>query len=144
MDGILPFSVLKSKRVKYVRILEEQDINNESRNRQADFEKNLLDVTSIGLYILPEHEMFIRNYISYFYRNNLAVLFLALNIIHDNNFVNSQYYQPFVNFIQRRQLNDRGDKQDKQDVFGAKLNVELRAYTKKIQSLMSRLNMTYI
>lgn len=142
MDGILPFSVLKSKRVKYVRIIEDQDTVLESRNRQVDFEKNMSDVMSSGIYVLQEHEMFIRNYISIFYRNNLAVLFLTLNLIRDPNFANTQYYKPYIKLIQRHQLSE--DKIDKQDLFESKLSLQISAYSKKIQSLMVRLNMSYI
>lgn len=142
MDSVLPFSVLKSKRKKFVRIVEEQDTGNESRLRQADYDKNILEVTNAGLFIHNEHVHFITKYIYYFYRNNLAVLFLALNILHDPNFIHSIYYKPFIEYIQRRHLTE--DKQDKQDMFDYKLRIELHAYTKKIQTLMSREHITAI
>ena len=140
MDSILPFSVLKSKRVKQVRIINDQEIENDSKNRQADYEKNILDVVNSSLYIQPEHINFVRSYISYFYRNNLSMIFLAMNIIHDYNFVNSQYYRPFINYIQRRQTSES----DKQENFEIKFDVQLKAYIKKIQNLMLKLNLTYI
>lgn len=142
MDSVLPFSVLKSKRTKHIRIIDDQVNNNDSPYRPADYEKNIQDLIAANLYIIPEHIFFINKYMYFFYRNNLAVLLLALNILHDGNFVNTQYYRSYVEYIQRRQLGE--DKADKQEMFDYKFNVQMNAYIMKIQNLMSREHLTSV
>ena len=136
MDSVLPYSVLKSRRKKFVRIIEEQDVAVENRLRQADYDKNIEDLMKAGLTIYPEHNYFVSRYIYYFFRNNLAVLFLAINILHNPKFEQTNEYKTFVDYIQRRTLGD--DKYEKQDMFEHKLKIQLFAYTKKIQNLMIR------
>lgn len=142
MDSVLPFSVLKSKRVRHVKIIEEPEVTTTSHLRQADYDKNLIEVTGSGLYVLNEHIHFVTRYIYYFYRNNLAVLFLTLNIMHDPNFVNTQFYKPYVDYIQRRQYSE--EKQEKHELVIIKLNVQIKAYMKKVENLMRQIHITHI
>lgn len=136
----LPYSVLKSKRKPHVKIIESFDEISDSKNITVDFNKQINDIIESNLYILPEHIQFISSNINYFYRNNLAILFLTLNIMKSGEaFISSMYYQSFVSYIARKDI-----KEDKIDTFNIKLNVEIKAYKIKIERLMFNLNMKYI
>lgn len=135
--SLLPYSVLKSKRKPHTRIIESTDEIIESKNMRVDFDKQISDVIQSGLFISPEYIEFIERNISYFYRNNLAVLFLTLNIMKSGDaFISSMYYQPFIDYIARKDFKD-----EKLDTFYMKLKIEIKAYKIKIERLMIRLNL---
>lgn len=133
---LLPYSILKSKRAPYVRIIESTEENIESKIISIDFGKQIDEIIEAGLFVIQEHVHFVMSNINYFYRNNLAVIFLTLNIMRSgDSFISSIYYQPYINFIARKSTNES---------FENKLKVEIKAYRTKIEKLLLSFGMNYI
>lgn len=124
------FSILKSKKQKKIRIQELIEETFESKNINQDFERQMNEVLTAQLFIPIEDQNFVRNNVNYFYRNNFPVIFLTLNLMRDGDkFVNTSYYQAFIDYIARKQMSE-----DKKDTFMQKLGVEIRAYRTKIEN----------
>jgi hypothetical protein len=133
--SLLPYSVLNSKRLEKVKIIENKDTM-EIKTTNIDFEKQVNLIRDAGLEVDQEDLDFIYRNIGYFYRNNLAVLLVTMKIIsHGELFINSKYYQPYVNFIARKELKD-----DKLKSFNNKFNIQVNAYKTKIENLKKRIN----
>jgi hypothetical protein len=132
---MLPYSVLKSKRKPHIRIIETTDENIDSKNMIADFGKQFEDIENAKLAVEPNHAHFVLSNISYFYRNNLAIIFLTMNIMSSGeSFISSMYYPHFIDYITKNNSN-----YEKNDTFLSKLNIEIKAYRIKIERLMQRL-----
>lgn len=143
MESILPFSVLNSKRKKYVRITQETEASNNTKVRQADYQKTLNDFLEKNLYVKSDHINFISNNIDIFYRNNLTVLFLALNILHNPEFINTDEYRKYIDSIQVTKV-EGTNRHFKADLFEKRLNVQIQAYTIKIKNVMTQRGISYI
>lgn len=130
----LPYSVLRHKKTKNVRIIEATEEVVDSKNIKIDFDNQLKDITSKNLYIEPIDIKFIIDNINLFYRNNLAVLLLAMNIRrYGDQFINSQYYESYFSYIARKDIKD----EDERRAFSSKLSFEISCYSEKIQNIIN-------
>lgn len=132
-----PFSVLRAKKEKQIRIFEDNDDSNETKNVKIDFENQLTEIIQKGLHVDNKDIIFITDNINLFYRNNIAVLLLVLNIRRfGDNFITSVYYHGFVEYIARKTFKD----DEKKEAFIRKLNFQMQCYNKKIQSIIDNMS----
>lgn len=129
-----PYSVLRAKKIKNARIVEAVEEIIDSKNIKIDFDNILDDIVSKGLYVHSEDSYFVTSNMNLFYRNNLAVILLTLNIRrHGDQFLSSNYYQAYFNYIARKELKD----DEERKVFASKLDFQIRCYNEKIQNIIS-------
>ena len=133
-----PYSVLRAKKVKNLRIIESTEEIVYLKNIKTDFENQLDDIINKGLLIDSELINFVKSNINLFYRNNLAVILLTLNIKkYGNQFLSSQQYQSYFNYISRDKIKEE-DEDDKR-IFTSKLNFEIGCYNEKIQNIIDNI-----
>lgn len=131
-----PFSVLRSKKEKQIRIYEESEETNETKNVKIDFENQLTDIIEKGLLVDNKDIIFITDNMNLFYRNNIAVLLLVLNIRRfGNDFITSSYYNGYIDYIARKTFKE----EEKKDSFNRKLNFQMECYNKKIQNIIENI-----
>lgn len=129
-----PYSVIRSKNEKIVRIVEQTEEITESKNIQLDFENQIKDVIDKGLYIKPDHITFLMNNMVTFYRNNIAVLLLTMNLMEEgDNFVNTSHYKSYIEYILRKKTDE-----EKKELFNQKLSIQIKTYEKKIMTVLGR------
>lgn len=131
--SLFPYSVLRAKKIKNVRIIENTEEVVESKNIKIDFDNQLKDITSKGLFMDNEDVTFVISNMNLFYRNNLATILLALNIRrYGEKFLSSPCYQGYFNYIARDKIKDEDDMR----TFSSKLNFEIGCYNIKIQQII--------
>lgn len=129
-----PYSVLRAKKEKKIRILDTGEDITESKNIRIDFQNQLDEITKKGLLVDNEDSIFVTNNMHLFYRNNLAVILLTLNIRkHGVDYLKTDSYQQYFNYIARKQLDEEESKN-----FSSKLNFELKCYDEKIEKILSK------
>uniref|UniRef100_A0A6C0BDR7 Uncharacterized protein n=1 Tax=viral metagenome TaxID=1070528 RepID=A0A6C0BDR7_9ZZZZ len=129
----LPFSVLNSKREKPIRIQEEKFEIIESKDVSGEFERQLEDILTKGLEIVDYADVtFVKERMNNFYRNNIAVLLLTLNLRRNNSFIYTESYLKFVDYIKRGVIHEGKDSD-----FISKLNFQIQCYNEKIESILS-------
>ena len=133
-----PFSVF-SKKEKRVVILEKYSDYNEPKIILNYFESQIEELIKIQLITIDdnlEDIKFIKNNISKFYRNNLAVLFLTMNIRRSPEFVLSEKFKEYVKYISRveEKVQNKDEKiiSREEEEFLEKLKFEIGVYSKKI------------
>lgn len=127
----LPFSVLNTKKIKPLRIKEEKYENNEPKSISVDFNQQIEDIFTKGLVVLDRNDVvFIIDNMNHFYRNNIAVLFLTLNIMKDPSFIYTEDYNHYVSYIKREFIKDENN-----ELFMKKLNHQIQCYGQKIQNV---------
>jgi len=130
----LPFSVLNNKKNKEFKI-QEKKYDNSEKVTSIDFDKNLGEMVKLNLKILnPSDINFVRDNIGHFYRNNLMILFLTLNIRFRNDFISDENYNLYITEISRGVISV-----DKMAEFNEKLNKELNVYNTKIENILNNL-----
>ena len=128
----LPFSVLNTKKEKPLRIQEKRNEFSEPKSIQTDFDKQIEDVLSKGLPVIDQTDIsFIRNYMNRFYRNNVAVLLLTLNIKRDNSFLYHAGFTAYKEYISRGVISKDSDAD-----FTRKLSHEIMCYNQKIDFII--------
>lgn len=135
-----PYSVMRSRNEKIVRIVEQNDDIIETKNIQLDFENQIKDVANKGLFIKPEHITFLMNNIVKFYRNNVAVLLLTMNLMEEgDSFVNTNYYISYIDYIFRKKENDeKREDNEKKELFNQKLSIQIKIYRRKINTILGK------
>lgn len=135
-----PYSVMRSRNEKIVRIVEQNDDIVETKNIQLDFENQIKDVANKGLFIKPEHITFLMNNIVKFYRNNVAVLLLTMNLMEEgDSFVNTNYYISYIDYIFRKKENDeKREDNEKKELFNQKLSIQIKIYRRKINTILGK------
>ena len=135
-----PYSVMRSRNEKIVRIVEQNDDIVETKNIQLDFENQIKDVANKGLFIKPEHITFLMNNIVKFYRNNVAVLLLTINLMEEgDSFVNTNYYISYIDYIFRKKENDeKREDNEKKELFNQKLSIQIKIYRRKINTILGK------
>lgn len=135
-----PYSVVRYRNEKIIRIVEQNEEIVESKNIQLDFENQLKDIVDKGLFIKPEHVTFLMNNMVIFYRNNIAVLLLTMNLMEEgDNFVNGPHYRSYIEYILRKKIDD--DKKiddEKRELFNQKLSIQIKTYEKKISNILGK------
>lgn len=127
----LPFSVLNTKKVKPLRIKEEKFENNDPKTISVDFNHQLEEIFNKGLSVIDRNDVvFVVDNMNHFYRNNIAVLFLTLNIMKDPSFIYTENYNHYVSFIKREFIKDENN-----DLFLKKLNHQIQCYAQKIENV---------
>jgi hypothetical protein len=91
-----PFSVLQTKKEKSMRITQQETEISEVRNIKTDFDKKIEEFAKSGLVILNRDDLgFVAQYPNYFYRNNIMILILTLNLRRDSNFAISPEFERY-------------------------------------------------
>lgn len=138
-----PYSILRAKKVKNIRIIESTEEIIDSKNITLDFMNQIDSIIQNDLFINNDDVEFVTSHINFFYRNNLATIFLVLHIRRLGNvFLTSQEYQGYVNYISRKKIKDESDIatkiKDENDMilFRNKLNFQMGCYNDKIQQII--------
>lgn len=140
MNNILPYSVVKSKRTKHIRIYEDTNIAYDSKNREIDYEKQIEEISKAG--ISDGHELnLISNFIEHFSRNNIAVLLLAFKVYkHGEDFYQTEQYKLFFDYIYRKssktEISSKKSEVIKVNNFESRLKFQVSVYIKKIKKLI--------
>jgi hypothetical protein len=132
-----PFSVF-SKKKKHVEISEKYFEYNEPKNITNYFDNQIEELIKIGLITIDNNLRdikFIKDNINKFYKNNLAVLFLTMNIRRSSEFILSEKYKEYVKYISRVDEKNVGST-SKEEEFIEKLTFEISVYSKKIDIVM--------
>lgn len=136
-----PFSVLRMKKQKHIKIISNKKDTYGNRNLENEFNKHLNEIISNGLYFTQSQVNFLREKKEKFYHNNIAILLLSMNLISNNNFKNDmpdeyKAYKDYISRINSKQNTGHG----KAETFDNKLDISIEAYTKKINSVNSQNN----
>lgn len=131
-----PFSVLQTKKEKSLKINNHENETIEVKNIRTDFDKKIKEFAESGLSILNRDDLgFISKYPNYFYRNNIMMLMLTLNLRRDSNFKISPEYDKYKMKI----FEGVGNGVDKINEVNERLEFQLLTYNILIDNTLEKI-----